>query len=214
MFYILSYMFYVFMFYDLYFIIIFMIGKIKGKLVEIEGNVGLIETSSGVFYQVFLTPYLISLYNKQNNLEIYTYLQVKEDTLILFGFENKNQYTFFKLLLTVSGVGPKTAFNIISFFDINDLNNAIKNNDVGFLSRVPGLGKKTAAKIILELSTKLKTEFEFKNLVLSEDDKTVVDALISLGYKSNEAKIIVNQIPKNLSIEEKIKIALKNKYDK
>ncbi len=191
-----------------------MIGKIKGKLVELEGNVGLIETSSGVFYQVFLTPYLISLYNKENDLEIYTYLQVKEDTLILFGFENKNQYTFFKLLLTVSGVGPKTAFNIISFFDINDLNNAIKNNDVDFLSRVPGLGRKTAAKIILELSPKLKTEFEFKNILLSEEDKTVVDALISLGYKSDEAKKIVNQIPKNLSVEEKIKTALKNKYDK
>lgn len=191
-----------------------MIGKLKGKLVEVDGNLGLIETSSGVFYHVFLTPYLISLCNKEKELEIYTYLQVKEDALVLFGFDNKQQYNFFKLLLTVSGVGPKTAFNIISFFDINELSQAIKNNDVDFLSQVPGLGKKTAAKIILELSTKLEADFNFKNLVISEDDKTVIDALVSLGYKTDEAKKIISNIPKNLTIEEKIKIALKNKYDK
>ena len=85
----------------------------------------------------------------------------------------------------------------------------MKNNDVDVLTRVPGLGRKTAMKIILELSTKLKSEFDIKNMVMSEEDKTVIDALVSLGYKSHEAKKLLSKLPKNLSIEEKIKESLK-----
>ncbi len=191
-----------------------MIGKLKGKLVEVSGNIGLIETNGGVFYEVFLTPDLISNFNKNNLIEIYTYLQVKDDALVLFGFETTKQFNFFKLLLLVSGVGPKTAFNIISFFNIDDLIAAIKKNDSDYLSRVPGLSKKTAMKIILELSNKLDINFEIKNLVISDEDKTAIDALVSLGFSSIEAKKIITNLPKNLSIEEKIKMALKNKNEK
>ncbi|GAB4220008.1 MAG: Holliday junction branch migration protein RuvA [Candidatus Microgenomates bacterium] len=186
-----------------------MIGKIKGKLNEIEGNLGLIETQGGVFYNVFLTPKTLSRYKVNDNFEVYTYMQVREDAMVLFGFETKKEYEFFKLLLTVSGVGPKTAFSIISFIKIDDLISAIKNNDINVLTQVPGLGKKTAMKIILELSSKMDADFELKNLVLSSDDKVVVDALISLGFKSIDAKKILNGIPKDLSIEEKITFALK-----
>ena len=84
-----------------------MIGKLKGKLVEVDKNVGLIETSGGVFYQVFLPPYFLSL-SVLAQVVIYTYLQVRDDALVLFGFETKEQHDFFLLLLTVSGVGPKT----------------------------------------------------------------------------------------------------------
>ncbi len=187
-----------------------MIGKIKGKLVEVSGNVGLVETASGVFYNIFLTPSTLSK-NQLNNekFEVYTYLHVKEDAMILFGFETKNEYEIFKLLLTVSGIGPKTAFSIISFIKTQDLIEAIKKNDVDILTEVPGLGKKTAMKIILELSSKINADFELKNVILSNDDKIVVDALISLGFKANEAKKMINNIPKNLSVEEKITFALK-----
>ena len=85
----------------------------------------------------------------------------------------------------------------------------VKANQVDALTKVPGLGKKTAMKIILELSSKLKTEFDMKNMVLSEDDKTVIDALVSLGYKAHDAKKMLSKLPKNLSVEEKIKKALK-----
>lgn len=186
-----------------------MIGKIQGKLVEIEGNIGLIKTESGLSYQVFLTSSLVSKYKLEDELDIYTHLQVKEDDLVLFGFETKEEYQLFKMLLSVSGVGPKTAFSVVSFSKAQELLQAIKDNNLEYFTRIPGLGKKTAMKIILELSHKLDTEFKMQSMYLSSEDKTVVDALVTLGYKTQEAKNILSKIPKDLSIEEKIKEALK-----
>jgi len=186
-----------------------MIGKIKGKLVEVDGNIGLIETSSGVFYQLFLTPSVLNSQSSNKLVEVYTYLQVREDALILFGFKTKYEFIFFKLLLNVDGVGPKTAFLVVSFSKIEDLKKAIKEHNVEYLTRIPGLGKKTSLKIMLELSTKLEEEFSLEKVYLSQEDKTVIDALISLGFKSNEAKSIFSRIPKNLSLEEKIKQGLR-----
>lgn len=187
-----------------------MIGKLKGRLVEVDKNVGLIETSGGVFYQVFLPmSYLSSIIHHQSSIEIYTYLQVRDDALVLFGFETKQQHDFFKLLLTVSGVGPKTAFSVISFVSLDSLVTYVQSNDVDAFTKVPGLGRKTAMKIILELSSKLKSDFDMSKMVLSDDDQTAVSALVSLGYKSYDAKKIVSKLPKNLSVEEKIKEALK-----
>ncbi|MEK7177478.1 MAG: Holliday junction branch migration protein RuvA [Patescibacteria group bacterium] len=187
-----------------------MIGKLKGKLVEVEGNVGLIETSGGVFYQVFLpTSLLSSIINYPSSIEIYTYLQVRDDALVLFGFETKQQHDFFLLLLSVSGVGPKTAFTVISALKTEEIVRAVTSNEVDALTKVPGLGRKTAMKIILELSSKFKSEFDMKNMVLSDDDQTAVSALVSLGYKSYDAKKIISKLPKNLTVEEKIKEALK-----
>ncbi len=186
-----------------------MIGKLKGKLVEVEKNVGLIETSGGVFYQVYLPPSLITSHQPLSTIELYTYLQVRDDALILFGFDTKKHHDFFKLLLTVSGVGPKTAFSVISFVSLDLLVKSVQSNDVDAFTQVPGLGRKTAMKIILELSSKLKTDFDMKNMVLSDDDQTVISALISLGYKSYDAKKIITKLPKNLSVEEKIEEALR-----
>ena len=98
-----------------------MIGKLKGKLVEVDKNIGLIETSGGVFYQVYLPPALLTTTYSLQPIELYTYLQVRDDALVLFGFETKKQHDFFLLLLTVSGVGPKTAFNVISFVKLDQL---------------------------------------------------------------------------------------------
>jgi len=188
-----------------------MIGKIKGKLVEIEDNLGLIETSSGVFYQVYLSPNFIKKYPLDSLVEVYTFLEVKEDTLNLYGFESKKEYQFFLSLLSVSGVGAKTAFSVISFLTVDEIVKAVKENNLEVLAQVPRLGEKTAAKIILELSQKLKKEVDLSNLYLSDEDKTVIDTLITLGYKPAFAKKIFAKIPKNLSLEEKIKWALKNK---
>ncbi len=186
-----------------------MIGKLKGKLVEINGNVGLIETSGGVFYQVFLPASLLSsIINYPSSIEVYTYLQVRDDALVLFGFETKQQHDFFILLLTVSGVGPKTAFTVISSLKIDEIVRAVTTNEVDSL-KVPGLGRKTAMKIILELSSKLKSDFDMNKMVMSDDDQTAVSALISLGYKSFDAKKIISKLAKGLTIEEKIKQALK-----
>ncbi len=185
-----------------------MIGKIKGDLVEIESNIGLIETTSGVFYQVFLPSSLLSD-QLPSPIEIYTYLHVREDAMILFGFETKHQHDVYKMLLTVPSVGPKTAYTVISFAPVDALISAIKNNDVNFFSRIPGLGKKTSMKIILELASKLESEFKMTQMYFSDDEKTVIDALVSLGFKTQEAKDILQKISKDLTVEQKIKEGLR-----
>lgn len=186
-----------------------MIGKIKGTLIELEGNVGLIETESGVSYLAFLTPAIISMTKVGTHIDIYTYLQVRDDALILFGFKTKEEYDFFKLLLGVPGVGPKTAYSVISFSKSKDLINAVKDNNSSYFSQIPGLGKKTAMKIILELSQKISSEFKLDKMYLSEDDKTVVEALMSLGFRAHDVKKILSQMSPGLSLEEKIKTGIK-----
>ena len=186
-----------------------MIGKIKGILTEIDGNVGLIETPSGVFYQIYLpTDALACLYPCP--VEIYTHLHVREDALVLFGFQTKQSYQMFTLLLSVSGVGPKSAFNVISHSKPVELIAAVTSNDVNYFTKVPGLGKKTALKIILELSQKLKSEFKLDQIQeVAEEDQIVVDALVSLGFRTHDAKQAINKLPKEMSVENKIKEAIR-----
>lgn len=186
-----------------------MIGRVKGKLIELDGNVGLIETSSGLSYEVFLTASALSKNKLNSPLQLYTFLQIRDDAHVLFGFETKGEQNLFKLLTGVSGVGPKTAFGIVSFSKEEELLTAVRENNVSYFERVPGLGKKTAMKIVLELSQKLDSEFEMKKMYLSEDDKMVVDALVSLGIKTQEAKKIFQKLPAKLSIEEKIREGLR-----
>jgi len=196
-----------------------MIGKIKGKIINLDKNIALIETSAGISFNVFITPSLIAftpngavgkvgLISPKAQIEVFTYLQVRDDAMVLFGFETKKELDFFNLLLTVPGVGPKTAFNVISFAKIEEMTKAVKENDIDYFLRIPGLGRKTSMKIILELSQKLKQEFSLEKMYLSPEDKMVIDALISLGYRSHEAKALFSKLPKNLSLEEKIKKAL------
>ncbi len=188
-----------------------MIGKLKGQLSEVNGNVGLIETSGGVFYQCFLTPELLAHHRPPCPIVVYTYLQVRDDALVLFGFSSREEHDFFQLLLTVPGVGPKTAYGIISGAKIDEIITATKNNDTAYFTRIPGLGKKTALKIILELSQKLKTEFKLQETELSEDDKTVLEALKTLGINHQDAIKKLQSLDKVLTIEDKIKTILKTK---
>ncbi len=186
-----------------------MIGKLKGVLVELDGNNALIETKGGVSYQTYITPNILSKVKIGYDIEFYTYLQVRDDALTLFAFETKEERSLFDLLLAVSGVGPKTAYLVISYAKVNDLIRAVKENDIDFFSQIRGLGKKTGMKIILELSQKLKQEFELRKMYLSEEDRTVIDALVALGFKSHDVSSAVSKLPKSLSVEEKIKEALK-----
>ena len=185
-----------------------MIGKIKGKLIDIEGNKGLIETASGLSYEVFMVPSIIKNNILGKNIEIFTQFIVREDSQTLYGFVDKSEINIFKMLLSISGIGPKVAFGVISFSNSEDLLGAVKNNDVDFFTRVPGLGKKTALKIVVELSGKLESGFSLSKVYMSEEDKLVLDAMVSLGFKTEEARKIMSNIQKNLSVEEKIKKGL------
>ena len=185
-----------------------MIGKIRGKLLEINDNIALIETASGLSYEVYLPPSLLTV-EVNKNIEIYTFLRVTDDSHTLFGFKTRNDKELFESLLKISGVGAKTAFSVVSFGSEDEIVNAVRNNDVEYFTRVPGLGKKTSMKVILELSQKLNTQIQLSRMILSQEDTTVIDALTSLGFKSQEARQIFSKISKHLSIEEKIKEALR-----
>lgn len=186
-----------------------MIGKIKGTLAEVEGNVGLIETGEGLTYEVLLTPAILGKNTTGKKIEVYTYLQIRDDAHVLFGFETKKEKELFKSLISISGVGPKTGFSIISFSNEEELIVAVTENNIDYFNSVPGLGKKTAMKIILELSQKLKQDFQLDKMYLSDQDKVVIDALVSLGFKSKDARQLLSKMPKDLTVEEKIKEGLK-----
>lgn len=186
-----------------------MIGKIKGFVREIDNNQILIETNSGIFFWIFATPRKIANLSVNSAVEIYTYLYFTQENIFLFGFDNKQEFELFKILINITGVGSRIAFSLISFATVEEIIKAVKENNVDFFTQIPGLGRKTSLKILLELSTKLKSEFELERLYLSEEEKTVIDALISLGFKSGQIRKVISKIPKNLTLEEKIKLALK-----
>lgn len=185
-----------------------MIGKLKGSLTEVDGSEGIIMTSAGVGYRVYLSPALLSLVPPRE-VEIYTYHQVREDAHILYGFETKQQYQFYTLLLTVDGVGPKTAFTVISHLSPAQIFEAVRANDVNSLTKVSGLGKKTATKIILELSSKFKTGFDLEKVKQVEVDEEAVMALQALGYTKADAKDMLKNIDASLPLTDKIRSVLK-----
>lgn len=185
-----------------------MIGKIKGTLTEILGNDGLVDTVSGLSYWVVL-PKTLGVLKLPQEVSFYTYLQVREDAHILYGFQNLSQFKMFQLLLTVDGVGPKTAHTVISFKTQEEIVTAVRMQDVSAFTSISGLGKKTAQKIILELSSKMKTEFDLAQAIDKPVDSEALDALVALGYKKQDAHKMLEKIDPALSLQEKIKIALK-----
>ena len=186
-----------------------MIGKIKGVISEIDGNVALVETTSGIFYNVFLTNALLTSCMSGDTLEVYTYHHIREDVQSLFGFENKQEYKLFLLLIGVSGVGPKSAYTIISNSKVSELITAVRSNDSKYFTRIPGLGKKTALKIMLELSQKFKSDFVLENTYVSKEDQMIVDALTSLGFGAAETKEILPKLTPDTAVEEQIKEAIR-----
>lgn len=187
-----------------------MIGKIKGNLVETEGSEGLVETASGVSYRVYLTPTAL-VHTLPAPLEIYTYLQVREDQHVLYGFDSKEQYSMFQMLLSVDGVGPKTAHSVISRMQVSEILSAVKDKDLSSFTKVPGLGKKTAQKILLELSGKLKTGLDVGALIETPVDKEALEILVALGYRVNDAREMLKDVDAGLPVELQVKAALHRK---
>jgi Holliday junction DNA helicase RuvA len=181
-----------------------MIGTIKGTLTERFGNEGIVETSSGVGYTVFLPTIMLGV-PLPHEVQLYTYLHVREDALVLYGFESRQKLELFHMLHAISGVGPKTAFTVGSFIDPESLRAALQANDLSYFTRIPGLGKKTAMKIILELSDRMKQNVSLERLNLSEEDETVIGALNALGFQNSDIRPILDKIDTDQPLEERIK---------
>jgi Holliday junction DNA helicase RuvA len=188
-----------------------MIGLLKGTIELLQRPFVIIDVN-GVGYKVLVPETIYSKLSLGEKLRIFTYTYVREDTLELFGFLEAEDLTLFENLLTVSGIGPKTALNIFSFGERKDIIEAIIKGDVTFFTSVPRLGTKNAQKIIIELKNKMGADSDLdlsgKDLL---ENAEVVQALKNFGFSLSEAQKAVREIKKDgLSTEEKIRLALRH----
>ena len=199
-----------------------MIAFMKGTVAQIGENQIILELNQ-IGYQIFMPAgSLSSELREGTEVKVYTYLYVKEDLLQLYGFLSKDDLEVFRLLLGVNGIGPKGAMGILSTLNADDLRFAVLADDAAAISRSPGIGKKTAQKLILELKDKLKLDevFEQKRTHLQEHPGVqgasdaaaeAVQALTALGYSGTEAMRSVRKVqdPESKSTEVILKEALK-----
>lgn len=199
-----------------------MISFIKGELAEINENNIIIETNN-IGYEIFLpTSTIFELPAVKTTIKIYTYLHVREDIFCLYGFLTKDDLEMFKLLITVNGIGPKGALGMLSGITADEIRFAVLAEDTKTISKAPGIGPKTASKVILELKDKicLDTAFEQKLANQAEKPNTnimfgrreeAIEAMSSLGYSASDAFKIVNQIDitENMTTEDILKLCLK-----
>ncbi len=167
--------------------------------------------SGGIGLKVFVPEPTAARFQEGAAVLLHTYLQVREDALTLFGFESDDELAIFELLLTVSGVGPKVALSTLSTLSPDSLRLALANAEPAVIARVPGIGKRTAEKIVLELKDKVKAPASGIEALaqLSAADAEVIDALVALGYSIVEAQRAVQSLPKEMvGIEDRLRLAL------
>jgi len=197
-----------------------MIGHLKGKVISKNPPEVLLEVG-GIGYEI-LCP-MSTFYQLDKASEdtlLFTHLSIKEDAHTLFGFITKDEKSVFRELIRVNGVGPKVALAILSHLSVNALIECISNEDADLLAKTPGIGKKTALKLIVELQDRLSkielvgissSTHEFKQS-RNPNSMQAIEALQSLGFKTKEANKMVSKISdQNLSTEQLIRLALQNK---
>jgi Holliday junction DNA helicase RuvA len=183
-----------------------LIGRLAGRLLSKQPPQVLVE-AGGVGYEVEVP--MSTFYNLPASGEavtLHTHLVVREDAHILFGFGTLEERTAFRQLIKISGVGARTALSVLSGLSVADLAQAVATQDAARLTKVPGIGKKTAERLLLELKGKIADAIE-KPAVGGASD--VVNALIGLGYSEKEALAAVKMLPPGLGISEGIRAALK-----
>ena len=195
-----------------------MYAYISGKIADKANNYVVID-NGGMGYKIFMSPSVIEKLPDVGEFQkIHTYYYVREDVISLYGFLTNEELRMFELLLSVSGIGAKSAIQILSNITPSSFALAVISNDVSKIVKIPGIGKKTAARIVLELKDKLKTEEaitkteEVKLSITNEEETSeAIAALQVLGYTKREIeKALENVDTKNLQLEEIIKQGLKN----
>lgn len=203
-----------------------MINFVKGKLDTVTESSITVE-NNGIGFEILVPLSVVSnLPQTGNEVKIYTYTYVREDALQLYGFLTKDELAMFKLLITVSGIGPKGALGVLSVMDADALRFAILADDAASISKAPGVGKKTAGKLILELKDKMDLEEAVENVLDkgqavsgagTDPDGGIaaneaIQALVALGYTSTEAVKAVKKVTvtPGMTVEEILKAGLKN----
>lgn len=199
-----------------------MIGYLKGELSEIKESYVVLEVGN-IGYEVYLpSSAIMELPSRGSTIKLYTYLHVREDAIGLFGFLTKDDLEMFKLLITVNGIGPKGALGILSAISADDIRFAVLAEDAKAIAKAPGIGSKTAGKLILELKDKFKLDSAFEQRFINQEEKRsgsgifgkreeAIQALTVLGYSASDALKIVNQIDitEDMTSEEILKLCLK-----
>lgn len=189
-----------------------MIYSLNGNLGFKGGNFAVVEVGGGaVGLKVFLTKRTLENLPKTGSpVKFFCFLNVKEDALELYGFLSEEEKNFFELLITVNGVGPKSAMAILEVDDFKNLAAAIGENRPDLFTRASGVGRKTAERIILDLRGKIKNLSTQGTIREMEFDADLVDALASLGYRKEAAKSALSKVDKKITVpQERLKEALK-----
>jgi len=195
-----------------------MYSYIIGKVISKSKNILILENNN-IGYEIYMTEIALSELSIGENAKIYTYYNVTQDNISLFGFKNLEEKKMFENLISVSKIGAKTAIGILSSISIAELAISIITNDINRLSKLPGIGKKTAQRLVLEVIDKVKTEEiifteeEQKSsenyLNTTEKEKDVIEALKVLGYNIKEIESVIKTLDIKSSTEDMIKQALK-----
>ena len=187
-----------------------MIGRLSGILLE-KNPPQLLVDCNGVGYEVGVP--MSTFYNLPGlgeKVVLLTHLTVREDAHLLYGFGSAEERNVFKQLIKISGVGARTALSILSGMSVADLAQAITLQEAGRLTKVPGIGKKTAERLLLELKGKLGADLGATGgAVHSDATSDILNALISLGYSDKEAMLALKQVPTGSGVSDGIKLALK-----
>ncbi len=192
-----------------------MIGTIQGTIRHKDIR-SLIVDVGGVGYKVAVTTDTSLGLENGDSIFLWTYLAVRENALDLYGFIDKDTKDVFELLITISGIGPKTALSILNVATPKTLRKAVANDDTSYLTKVSGIGKKNAEKIVIELRDKLDITNEDRSENLRAEGD-VVEALVSLGYKERDIREVLKKMPKpkeNENAGEMVRQALKLLSDK
>ena len=185
-----------------------MIASITGKVTHKATNY-IIAQIAGVGYKIFVTPILMATVKLNQDISLVIHTYVREDQITLYGFPTLPELEFFEMLLTVSGVGPKSALGIMSLAEVDMIKSAIASEDPSVFTKVAGIGRKTAERVIVELKGKLKDQVDARPVAKEHSD--ALDALVALGYSDKEARAALKNIPSEVKdLQAKIKLALKN----
>ena len=187
-----------------------MIGKLTGTLGDKNPPQVLVDCN-GVGYQVDVP--MSTFYNLPavgEKVTLLTHFVVREDAQILYGFGTASEREAFRLLIKISGVGPRTALSVLSGMSVNDIAQAVTVQEPGRLMKVPGIGKKTAERLLLELKGKFGADLGDASLGATSDVQgDILQALVALGYSDREAAAALKALPRDVEVGEGIKLALK-----
>lgn len=185
-----------------------MFGHITGKIFDLKGGRAIIKTG-GIGFVAHSTPSYLGKLRTGMEASFWTHTAVRENDISLYGFETEEELRIFELLITVSGVGPKSALTILSVAGVKSIEEAVGSGDTSALTKISGIGRKTAEKIVLELNGKIISTRKGESR--TSEDIDVFEALKSLGYRERDIQETIKSLPKELSgANEKIKYVLKN----